>query len=99
MKNGKGIAEERMLLRVKETLKTVNVPGSGRSVYDLKMVEEIRVVGDEVHLFFNPKSKLCSGLQLAFDVRKALKSVEGIRRVELHVRGDSVIGINGSKSK
>lgn len=97
MKNRKRMTEERLRWSIEEALRAVNVPGIEKNVYDLGMVEEIRIIDDEVHLTFNPKSNLCSGLQLAFDVRRAVKSVGGIRRVELHVHDSSMTEANGAE--
>ncbi|WP_456475322.1 metal-sulfur cluster assembly factor [Candidatus Pyrohabitans sp.] len=62
--------------RVIEKLKSVIDPHTGQSVYDMGLIEDLRVNDGEVSLKFKPSSPFCPlGVQLATSIKTALKEV------------------------
>ncbi|WP_457555832.1 iron-sulfur cluster assembly protein [Candidatus Pyrohabitans sp.] len=64
--------------QVIEKLRGVVDPHTGTSVYDMGLIQELKVDGDRVSLKFRPSSPFCPlGVQLAKSIKAALKEVAG----------------------
>lgn len=72
-------------------LENVMDPEVGKSVYELQLIRELHVEDGIVKLIFVPSSFLCPiALPLAINIRDALKAVDGVKNVDLHVYGHSM---------
>ncbi len=57
-----------------ERLKKVIDPHTRQSVWDMGLIEELEVKGDEVRVTFRPSSPFCPiGQQLAFAIKRSLE--------------------------
>ncbi len=64
--------------QVIEKLRGVVDPHTGTSVYDMGLIQDLKVDGDRVSLKFRPSSPFCPlGVQLAKSIKAALKEVAG----------------------
>lgn len=72
-----------------QALRTVGF--AGENVYDLEMIKHLHVEEGRVSLTFSPSSVLCASIQVAFDVRRAVRQVKGVGRVELRVEGGQAL--------
>jgi metal-sulfur cluster biosynthetic enzyme len=62
--------------QVVEKLKGVVDPHTGTSVYDMGLIEDLKVEGSRVSLKFRPSSPFCPlGVQLAKSIKAALQEV------------------------
>ncbi|NOZ59480.1 MAG: DUF59 domain-containing protein [Euryarchaeota archaeon] len=62
--------------QVVEKLKGVVDPHTGTSVYDMGLIEDLKVEDNRVSLKFRPSSPFCPlGVQLAKSIKAALKEV------------------------
>ncbi len=78
-------SEDTLKADILRTLRDVSAPGEKGSVYDLNMVQDVHIEEDRVRLVFTPHGMLCSSMQIAFDIRSAVKMVSGGRKVEIHI--------------
>jgi len=78
-------SEEILKNEIVKVLRGIMIPEEGASVYDLNMICDVQIEEDSVRLVFSPHAHLCSSVQVAFDIRSAVRSVSGARKVEIHV--------------
>lgn len=73
---------------VVEKLKTIMDPHTGESMYDMELISDLGVKGDEVTLTFEPSSPYCPiGIQLAQAIKSGVESIEGVKTVKVTVKG------------
>ncbi len=73
---------------VVEKLKTIMDPHTGVSMYDMKLISDIKVKGGEVTLTFEPSSPYCPiGVQLAQAIKSGVESLEGVEKAKVTVKG------------
>jgi metal-sulfur cluster biosynthetic enzyme len=73
---------------VVDALKTVMDPHTGQDVYEMGLVKNLRVEGDQVSMVFEPSSPYCPlGTHLATSIKKAAETVDGIEKVIITVEG------------
>ena len=78
---------------VATALKTVIDPHTHISVYDMGLIKDLKVEGNDVSLTFIPTSPFCPmGIQLAKAIKAAVKSVEGIGEVTVTIQGHMSAG-------
>jgi metal-sulfur cluster biosynthetic enzyme len=69
-----------------EMLKKVNDPETNINVYDMDLIKDLKVEDGKVTLKFSPSSNVCPlAIQLAFNIKRAVESVEGVMKVDLFV--------------
>lgn len=69
-------------------LKSVLDPHVMMSVYDMGLISDLKIEGSEVSLNFTPTSPFCPmGIQLAENVKKAVKKVDGVEKAHITVQG------------
>ena len=69
-----------------KVLKKVNDPETNINVYDMDLIKDFMVEDGNVTLKFSPSSNVCPlAIQLAFNIKKAVESVEGVNEVDLSV--------------
>jgi metal-sulfur cluster biosynthetic enzyme len=69
-----------------EALKGVNDPETNINIYDMDLIKDLKVNDEKVSLKFSPSSNVCPlAIQLAFNIKRAVESVEGVKKVELTV--------------
>lgn len=69
-----------------ESLEKVIAPETGLSVIAMELVKDLEVKGKKAILKFRPPSPVCPlGIQLAFNIKKAVESVEGVEVVNIKV--------------
>ena len=69
-----------------EALKNVNDPETNINVYDMDLIKNLMVEDGKVTLKFSPSSNVCPlAIQLAFNIKRAIESVEGVKGVDLTV--------------
>ncbi|MEW5937926.1 MAG: metal-sulfur cluster assembly factor [Candidatus Thermoplasmatota archaeon] len=74
--------------KVAEALRGVMDPHTGVSVYEMGLISELKVDGNEVSFDFTPTSPYCPmGIQLAVMVKQAVEGVEGVEKVQITVKG------------
>lgn len=75
--------------RVIKLLRTMHVSHAEKNLYDMDVVREIGVEDDgRVRIIFVPPSDLCPvGINLAFEVKRKVKRIDGVKSVDLRVRG------------
>jgi len=78
-------SEEILKNEVVKVLRGIMIPEKEASVYDLDMICDIQIEEDSVRLVFSPHAHLCSSVQVAFNIRSAVRAVSGVRKVEIHV--------------
>ncbi|WP_456369038.1 iron-sulfur cluster assembly protein [Geoglobus sp.] len=62
--------------QVVERLKKVMDPHTGQSVWDMGLIEDLKVEGSEVSLTFRPSSPFCPiGQQLAFAIKRSVEEL------------------------
>jgi len=72
--------------RIINSLKKVNDPETNINVYDMDLIRDLCVEDGKVTLKFSPSSNVCPlAIQLAFNIKRAVESVEGVRKVDLTV--------------
>ncbi|HJX05020.1 MAG TPA: metal-sulfur cluster assembly factor [Thermoplasmata archaeon] len=70
-----------------EALKTIIDPHSEISVYDMRLIHDLKVTKDTVSCTFRPTSPFCPlGIHLAMNIKRRLKDLKGVKRVDLMVR-------------
>ena len=84
-----------------ETLKCVMDPHTGLSMWDMGLIHDMKFDGDQVSLTFIPTSPFCPmGIQLAVAIKKALKKLDGINKVNVTIQGHmNAIEINEMLAK
>ncbi|HEX9906930.1 MAG TPA: iron-sulfur cluster assembly protein [Thermoplasmata archaeon] len=71
-----------------EILKEIIDPHSNVSVYEMRLISEIKVGPKSISLTFRPTSSHCPlGYQLALNMKRRLKQIRGVERVEVKVIG------------
>ncbi len=74
--------------QVVEALKEIIDPHTNMSVYDMGLISEIDVRGDEVSLTFRPTSQVCPlGIHLALNIKRRLMDIEGTEKADVKVVG------------
>ncbi len=74
--------------QVIEELKKVMDPHTNQDVYEMGLIEDLKVEGAEVSLTFVPSSPYCPlGVQLATSIRDQVKKMEGVEKVNVTVEG------------
>ena len=75
--------------RVIEALKAVIDPETSQDVWEMRLVRELDVTGEgDVQLTFRPSSVVCPlGFALGARIKEAVRSVEGVNRVQVKVEG------------
>ncbi len=68
-----------------KVLREIMIPEKEASVYDLGMIYDVQIEEDRVRLVFSPHAYLCSSVQVAFNIRSAVRAVSGVRKVEIHL--------------
>ncbi len=69
-------------------LKEIVDPHTNLSVYEMGLISEIKVTGKSVSLTFRPTSPFCPlGIQLAQNIKRRLKDLEGIQNADVKVVG------------
>jgi len=69
-----------------KVLKKVNDPETNINVYDMDLIKDLNVEDGKVTLKFSPSSNVCPlAIQLAFNIKRAVESVEGVNEVDLSV--------------
>jgi ATP-binding protein involved in chromosome partitioning len=69
-----------------EALKNVNDPETNMSVYDMDLIKDLKAENGKITLKFSPSSNVCPlAIQLAFNIKRAVESVEGVCDVDLTV--------------
>jgi len=72
--------------RIINSLKKVNDPETNINVYDMDLIRDLNIEDGKVTLKFSPSSNVCPlAIQLAFNIKRAVESVEGVRKVDLTV--------------
>ncbi len=72
--------------RIINSLKKVNDPETNINVYDMDLIRDLNVEDGKVTLKFSPSSNVCPlAIQLAFNIKRAVESVEGVRKVGVTV--------------
>jgi metal-sulfur cluster biosynthetic enzyme len=82
-------------IEVVEKLKTIMDPHTGKSMYDMELISDLAIKGDEVTLTFEPSSPYCPiGVQLAQALKSGVESIVGIEKatgtVKGHVKADAI---------
>ncbi len=71
-----------------QKLKGIKDPHTNTSIYDMNLISDLKIDGDSVSLTFTPTSSFCPmGIQLAGAIKKGLRGIEGVREVDVTVRG------------
>ena len=71
-----------------ETLRCVMDPHTGLSMWDMGLIHDMKFDGDQVSLTFIPTSPFCPmGIQLAVAIKKALKKMKEINKVNVTIQG------------
>jgi len=75
-------------LQIEERLRTVIDPETGLDVMRMALVRDISVDRGAVSLVFQPSSPVCPlAFKLAFEIKKAVLSVPGVKTVSVGVEG------------
>ncbi len=71
-----------------EVLRAIHISHVEKSLYELEVIKEISVEDSgRVNIVFVPPSELCPvGINLAFEIRRRVKRVDGVNGVNLRVR-------------
>lgn len=78
--------DDKLEKEIIEVLKKVNDPETNINVYDMDLIKNLKVKDGKVTLKFSPSSNVCPlAIQLAFNIKKAVESVEGVNEVDLSV--------------
>ena len=78
--------DEVMKDRVIEALKGVNDPETNMNVYDMDLINDLKVEDGKITLRFTPSSNVCPlAVQLAFNIKRAVEAVEGVKEVDMTV--------------
>ncbi len=73
---------------VVKALKEIIDPHTGVSVYDMGLIKDLKVEGDEVSLTFVPSSPFCPlGVQLSTQIKQKVEAVEGVKKARVRVSG------------
>ena len=78
--------DDKLEKEIIEVLKKVNDPETNINVYDMDLIKDLKVEDGKVTLKFSPSSNVCPlAIQLAFNIKRAVESVEGVNEVDLSV--------------
>ena len=78
--------DDRLKKEIIEALKKVNDPETNINIYEMELIYDLRVVDGKISLRFTPSSHVCPlAIQLAFNIKRAVESVEGVKEVDLTV--------------
>lgn len=68
-------------------LKGIIDPHTGASLYDMQLISDLKVEGDNVSLTFTPSSPYCPiGIQLAKAIKDGIESLGGVK-AKISVKG------------
>jgi metal-sulfur cluster biosynthetic enzyme len=69
-------------------LKEIIDPHSETSVYDMRLIHDLKVTKDSITLTFRPTSSWCPlGIHLAANIKRRLEGIKGVKKVNLKVTG------------
>ena len=69
-----------------EALRNVNDPETNINIYDMDLINDLKILDGKVTLRFSPSSNICPlAIQLAFNIKRAVESVEDVKEVDLTV--------------
>jgi len=72
--------------RIIEALKKVNDPETNMNVYDMDLIKDLKVENGNIYMRFSPSSNVCPlAVQLAFNIKRAVESVDGVMDVDITV--------------
>ena len=73
--------------KIEEVLKKVIDPGTGEDVINMGLIKDLEVFdGGKVSLRFRPSLPICPlAFKIAFDIKNAIKDMEGISEIDLEV--------------
>lgn len=78
--------DEELEKEIIEALKMVNDPETNVNVYDMDLIRDLKVEDGKVTLKFSPSSNVCPlAIQLAFNIKRAVELLEGVKEVDLAV--------------
>lgn len=78
--------DDRLKKEIIEALKKVNDPETNINIYDMDLINNLKVQNGNVTLNFSPSSNVCPlAIQLAFNIKRAVESVEDVKVVDLTV--------------
>ena len=67
-------------------LRNVNDPETNINIYDMDLINDLKILDGKVTLRFSPSSNICPlAIQLAFNIKRAVESVEDVKEVDLTV--------------
>ncbi len=70
-----------------EKLKGIVDPHTNTSIYDMGLISDLKVEGENVSLTFTPSSPYCPlGMQLALAIKNAVRDL-GVANVDVNVTG------------
>lgn len=70
------------------TLREIVDPHTNMNVYDMGLISDIKVAGNQVSLTFRPTSPFCPlGIHLAMNIKRRVKSLKGIKKADVKVVG------------
>ncbi len=74
--------------KVVNALKEIIDPHTGTSVYEMGLIKDLKVEGNEVSLIFVPSSPFCPlGVQLSMQIKEKLEGLEDVDKVKIKVEG------------
>lgn len=74
--------------KVMETLKNVMDPETGMSMVDMQLINKVEEKDGFVDVEFIPSSPMCPiAFYLAEEIKKAVLSVEGVKKVKIDCKG------------
>lgn len=69
-----------------KALKRVNDPETNMNVYNMDLIRDLKIENGKITLTFSPSSNVCPlAIHLAFNIKRAIESVEGVKGVDLTV--------------
>jgi metal-sulfur cluster biosynthetic enzyme len=78
--------DEKLEMEIIEALKEVNDPETNINIYDMDLINDLKVTDGKVTLKFSPSSNVCPlAIQLAFNIKRAVESIGGVKEVDLTV--------------
>ena len=78
--------DDRLKKDIIEALKKVNDPETNINIYDMDLINDLKVKDGKITLRFTPSSHVCPlAIQLAFNIKRAVESIEGVKKVDLTV--------------
>ena len=79
--------DDKLEKKIIEVLKKVNDPETNINVYDMDLIRDLNVEDGKVTLKFSPSSNVCPlAIQLAFNIKRAVESVEEVKELDLTVK-------------